>query len=73
MAEVKIVDARGLSCPLPVVETRRAMATGATALEILVDNATAKANVTRCGRSCGWTLEKALEDPDGTIRLSFVK
>ncbi|MBP3587680.1 MAG: sulfurtransferase TusA family protein, partial [Clostridia bacterium] len=41
------VDARGLSCPQPVVLTMEALKKNAEAYEILVDNQTALNNVSR--------------------------
>ncbi|NLA41961.1 MAG: SirA family protein [Smithella sp.] len=41
------VDARGLSCPQPVVLVDRMIADGHTDLEILVDNEVARENVSR--------------------------
>lgn len=43
----KKVDARGLSCPQPVVLVDRAIADGHTDLEILVNNEVARENVSR--------------------------
>lgn len=43
----KKVDARGLSCPQPVILVDRAIADGNTDLEILVDNEVARENVSR--------------------------
>jgi len=43
----KRIDARGLSCPQPVVLVDRAIADGNTDLEIIVDNEVARENVTR--------------------------
>ncbi|MGP1432003.1 sulfurtransferase TusA family protein [Treponema sp.] len=40
------VDARGLSCPEPVVRTKKAF-DGHQAFEVLVDNETSKENVIR--------------------------
>ena len=44
---MKLLDARGLSCPEPVIMTRKAMATGESAYQVVVDNPTARENVTR--------------------------
>ena len=44
---MKTIDARGLSCPEPVVLTRNAMMSGEAAYEVIVDNNTSKENVTR--------------------------
>ena len=41
------VDARGLSCPEPVILTRKALLGGAKEYEVLVDNVTSRENVTR--------------------------
>lgn len=47
---MKKLDARGLSCPEPVVMLQRAMRLGESAYEIIVDNVAAKENVTRCAQ-----------------------
>lgn len=44
---MKTVDARGLSCPEPVILTKKAMASKEDRYEVLVDNVTAKENVSR--------------------------
>ena len=44
------VDARGLSCPQPVVLTNRAIEAGADNLEVLVDNEVSKENVLRLAK-----------------------
>ncbi len=50
------VDARGLSCPQPVLLTMQALKKDAPCYEILVDNQTALGNVCRfvknAGKSC---------------------
>lgn len=43
----KRIDARGLSCPQPVVLVNQAVAEGNTDLEITVDNEVSRENVTR--------------------------
>lgn len=45
MSEI-IIDARGLSCPEPVVRTKKAFEAN-NAFSVLVDNETAKENVIR--------------------------
>ena len=42
------IDARGLSCPQPVVLTQRAIKNGKADFQVIVDNETAKENVIRC-------------------------
>jgi len=49
----ELVDARGMACPAPVVKTRDALKGGAREIEVLVDNSTARDNVTRFAASQG--------------------
>lgn len=59
------VDARGLSCPQPVVLTKRALdAITSGKLEVLVDSPAAKENVVRFARNAGWSVEND-EEKDG--------
>lgn len=44
---MKRLDARGLSCPEPVIMIRKAMMSKEAAYEMTVDNVTSKENVTR--------------------------
>ncbi len=56
MAE--IVDARGLSCPEPVLLTLEAIKRlDKGEIEILVDTDTSKENVSRAASSMGWSIE----------------
>lgn len=67
---MKTVDARGLSCPEPVVLTRNALRDGATELEVLVSDFAPKENVTRFATNQGYSVDVA-ETGDGwrlTIR-----
>lgn len=53
-----MVDARGFSCPMPVVMTKKAIeANHPDTLEVMVDEAVAKENVTRLAQSCGYQVE----------------
>jgi len=51
------VDARGLACPAPVIKTRDALKSGTLDIEVLVDNATARDNVTRFASSQGCRVD----------------
>ncbi|GAB6161388.1 sulfurtransferase TusA family protein [Desulfothermus naphthae] len=56
-----VVDARGLSCPQPVLLTLEAIKkVGKGKLEILVDTDTAKENVIRSVTSSGWQVKEIL-------------
>ena len=58
------VDARGLSCPQPVVVTCNKMdQIGEGTIEVLVDIATSRDNITRMATNQGWQVEvKEKED-----------
>lgn len=47
------IDARGLECPKPVVMAKEALENATGAFTVLVDNETARDNVTRFARSSG--------------------
>ena len=63
------IDARGLSCPEPVVLTRKAAVSGARELEIAVDNICAVENVSRYGKNNGFTVEKQENGDDWILIL----
>ena len=58
------VDARGLSCPQPVVVTRKKMdQIGKGTIEVMVDTATSRDNIERMANNQGWQVEiKEKED-----------
>ena len=58
------VDARGLSCPLPLMRAKKALDSAPESLRVLVDSGTAKANVTNLLSDEGYTVNVA-EGPDG--------
>lgn len=66
----KTVDARGLACPQPVILTRAALQ-DADAVLAIVDNETARQNVTRMAEKAGWSVRAETRD-DG-IYLSIGK
>jgi len=55
MADIKIIDARGLSCPQPVVLTKKALEDNARVTTI-VDNETALENVKRLAGKFGFAV-----------------
>ena len=68
---MKELDARGLSCPEPVVMIRKAMASQESAYEMVVDNVTAKENVTRYAQHQGYQV--SVREQDGEYHLSITK
>ena len=69
MANKQIVDARGLSCPQPVLMTKKAIESGEKSYEILVDNGTARE--TRFATNAGFKVS-VTEDGDD-YRLTLTK
>lgn len=66
----KQIDARGLSCPQPVVLVDRAVKDGYTDLEILVDNEVARENVTRLATRRGLKTDVRQEGANIIIRTA---
>lgn len=70
----KIIDARGLSCPQPVLMTlNQIKKAGKGRIEVIVDTDTSRENVTRAAESQGWRIENIqLEGEDG-YRIGIAK
>jgi len=69
----RIVDARGLSCPQPVLITLKEIKKpeGGEVI-VLVDTDTSKENVCRAAKSQGWEVRNI--DPEGTgFRITLAK
>ena len=66
-----MVDARGQSCPIPVVMTRRVLEKERPArLEVLVDAQVAVENVTRCARSLDYQVTVEAQGADFKLTLT---
>ena len=68
---MKTLDARGLSCPEPVVMIQKAMMTGDAEYEMIVDNVTSRENVTRYAEHQGYTV--SVSEHNGEFCLSIRK
>ncbi len=65
-----IVDARGLSCPQPVILTnKKMMEMGKGVFEVLVDTETSKENISRLAQQLGWGIEVKKESDDYSLLL----
>jgi len=51
------VDARGVSCPQPVLMAKKAISDSPALVEVCVDNSTARGNIERFLKSAGYTVE----------------
>ena len=65
---MKIVDARKKACPQPVIMTKKEADEGAEEITVIVDNGTAKLNVTKFGSQLKYTVT-AEDKEDGTYIL----
>ncbi len=64
------IDARGLSCPQPVILTNRKMKEmGKGVFEILVDTDTSRENISRLAQQTGWQVEASRVDEDYRLIL----
>lgn len=67
------VDARGLSCPEPVILAKQAMRQkAATNIEVLVDSGAARDNVRRAAEKANCAVE-ITELSDGEFRLDLTR
>ncbi len=58
------VDARGLSCPEPVLRTKNALASSPSEVKVIVDNNVAKENVTKLLESNGYSVNVNEQEED---------
>ena len=66
---MKTVDARGLSCPEPVIRTKNALASGEKAYTVMVDNVTARENVSRSAMHQGYQVSWKEDGEDFILTL----
>jgi TusA-related sulfurtransferase len=65
------VDARGLSCPQPVILARNAIQAGKFPVEVLVETVTSRENVRRAAEKLGCTVQ--VEDLGDEFKLKLTK
>lgn len=66
---MNILDARGLSCPEPVIMIRKAMTSKENEYEMIVDNVASRENVTRFAEHQGYRVEVKEEDGEYTLHM----
>ncbi len=70
---MRTVDARGLSCPQPLVLLHQALAEDAAEpLDVLVDNEASRENVSRAAAKKGWNVSP-VDEGEGVFRLELRK
>ena len=65
------VDARGLSCPEPVIRTRKAIDAGEFPIEVLVETVTSRENVRRMAQKVGCKVE--IEETSDEFKILISK
>ena len=68
---METLDARGLSCPEPVVMMRQALVEKPAAARMIVDAVAARENVTRYAKSQGYDV--AITEGDGEWTLDVTR
>ena len=63
------VDCRGLSCPEPVINTKRALKAHPEGVVVLVDNRVPLENVTRFASAMGYNAENVEKNGEWTITI----
>ncbi|HBV95963.1 MAG: hypothetical protein JL50_04930 [Peptococcaceae bacterium BICA1-7] len=72
MSPTKNIDCRGLACPQPVLQVKKALdSITEGAIEAIVDNDTARENVSAFARNAGYSAEVKKEDQN--YRITIVK
>ena len=72
MSDVITVNASGLSCPQPVMMTKKALADLTSGrVEVLVDTATSRNNVSRFAENKGWKV--STEEREGGYKVILEK
>ncbi|MBO4559037.1 MAG: sulfurtransferase TusA family protein [Lachnospiraceae bacterium] len=65
-----MLDARGLSCPEPVIMIQQAIRSNEKSYEIMVDNRTSVENITRFGEHQGFKVTVSENGGDYTLKLT---
>lgn len=64
------IDACGLSCPEPVIQTLNAISRGARQISVLVDNSTAMENIKRLATAKGYATTVVAQGELFVLELS---
>lgn len=63
------IDARGVSCPQPVLMAKKALGENPSGIKVLVDNNTARNNVERYAKNLGYKIE--IQGKDNNIEITI--
>ena len=65
-----MIDARGRSCPEPVIMIKKAMETKEAVYQMMVDNTVSVENVTRYAQHNGYTVDVEPSDEDFILNIT---
>ena len=65
------VDARGLSCPQPVILSKQAIQAGQFPIDVLVDSVTSRENVRRMAEKAGCKVR--IEEVGSEFKMELMK
>jgi len=65
-----MIDARGRSCPEPVLMTKKAVEKNPSGVEVMVDNTAARENIKRFGKNAGYNVEVKQDGENYILTLS---
>lgn len=68
---MKTIDTSGMSCPQPILMTKKALDVEKDGVDVIVDNNTAKENVRRFMQNAGYSV--TIEEMDSTFLLKARK
>lgn len=66
---MELIDARGLSCPEPVIMIKKAMESKQESYDMIVDNIASKENVTRYASHQGYSVEVETKDREYVLHI----
>ncbi len=66
---MKEIDCRGLSCPEPVINTKRALKESPSGCVVLVDNRVPLENISRFASAMGYNSSSEEKDGEWTITI----
>lgn len=64
-----MIDARGRSCPEPVIMIKKAMEINESSYDMMVDNRVSVENVTRYAEHNGYRVEVTENEDDFTLKI----
>lgn len=64
-----MIDTRGRSCPEPVLMTKKALELHPEGIQVLVDNTTARENISRFGKNAGYKIDTKEKHEDFLLTI----